>query len=153
HGYAVAGTASRGEDAVARIEAAPPPDLILMDMKDAQAVPGAGFLHATLETRDELLAKKPKKAELMVRIMRRTLEWMAKAPPDEIVWRAEVRGPVERRWLLHTLRKYPHRYSPDGRFSEKQLEETGLFFREANPDQSGFVLKDMIVDLWSGSRG
>ncbi|MDH4161453.1 MAG: GAF domain-containing protein [Nitrospirota bacterium] len=52
HGYAVAGTASRGEDAVARIEAAPPPDLILMDMKLAGELDGVETAGRIRERRD-----------------------------------------------------------------------------------------------------
>jgi len=122
----------------------------LADPKDRRDIPGSGFLHAALETRDELLAKHPAKAEKMVRILRRTLEWMAKASPEEIADKAGARDPEERRWLVSTLRKYPRMYSPDGRFSSRQLEETALFFRESSPEQADLRLADMIQDRWCG---
>jgi len=125
--------------------------LNLADPGDRRSIPGAGFLHAALVTRDEIIAKDPAKADKMVRVMKRTLAWMAAASPEEIADKAGVSDPEERRWLVSTLKKYPRMYSSDGRFSKKQLEETMRFFRESSPENVSLRLGEMIADQWSGS--
>lgn len=125
----------------------------LADKHDARSIPGGGFLHAALETRAELLKQDPLKAEIMVKILKRTLAWMAKARPEEIADKLEMTDPVEKRWIIHTLKQYPNIYSSDGRFSRSQLAETELFFRESSPDPvPPALLESMIHDQWSGRK-
>lgn len=125
----------------------------LAEPRTARHIPGAGFLHAALEAREDLVAKEPQKAEKMVRILRRTLEWMATHRPEEIVARLQVDDLVERKYLLATLKKYPHLYSPDGRFSSRQLAETETFFRASTPAAPpSFSLEEMTVDRWAGRK-
>lgn len=125
----------------------------LANRKDAQDIPGSGFLHAALETRAELLKQDPLKAEIMVRIIKRTLKWMANATPEEIVEKLDVADPIEKRWLIRTLRQYPGIYSSDGRFSHSQLLETERFFRETSIDPvPPAFLDSMIHDQWAGRK-
>lgn len=125
----------------------------LADPRTAAAIPGGGFLHAALEAREDLVAKEPQKVAKMVRILRRTLEWMASHSPEEIVARLEVRDPVERKYLLANLKKYPRLYSPDGRFSRRQLAETDIFFRASSPEGAKRLsLEGMVVDTWAGRK-
>ena len=125
----------------------------LADPKDARNIPGGGFLHAALETRAELIKQEPAKAEVMVKILKRTLAWMAKASPEEIVAKLDVTDPDEKRWLVHTLKQYRKIFSTDGRFSIKQLKETEWFFQETSPQQArASALKDMIIDRWAGIK-
>lgn len=125
----------------------------LGDPQTARKIPGAGFLHAALAAREDLVAQEPQKVEKMVRILRRTLEWMAAHPPEEIVARLEVKDPVERKYLLANLKKYPRLYSRDGRFSTRQLAETESFFRATSPTiAEAFSLEGMVVDRWAGRK-
>jgi NitT/TauT family transport system substrate-binding protein len=125
----------------------------LADRNDARSIPGGGFLHAALETREGLLKQDPIKAEIMVKILKRTLAWMAKATPEEIADKLEMTDPVEKYWIIHTLKQYPNIYSTDGRFSRSQLAETERFFRETSIETvpSAF-LETMIRDQWSGRK-
>jgi len=125
----------------------------LTDPADARRIPGAGFLHAALETRGETLKNEPQKVEKMVRILRRTLQWMASHSPEEIVGKLDIRDSDEKRSLLASLKKYPRLYSPDGRFSTAQLRETQHFFREtsgANPAAKALEIESIIADRWAG---
>lgn len=125
----------------------------LADPADTRRIPGAGFLHAALEARGESLRNDPQKAEKMVRILRRTLQWMAAHGPEEIVARLEIGDQEEKRSLLGALKKYKRLYSADGRFSTAQLRETQHFFRATsggNPAAQALEIENMIVDRWAG---
>lgn len=118
-------------------------------------IPGAGFLHAAVETRQEILEAEPAKVEKMVRILRRTLQWMATHTPEQIVAQFGLPEGEEKTYLLASLKRYPRMYSPDGRFSTRQLAETERFFREtsgAEAGAQGLVVESMIVDRWAGRK-
>lgn len=125
----------------------------LTDPADTRLIPGAGFLHATLEARGETVRNEPRKAEKMVRILRRTLQWMASHSPEDAVRKLDVGDPEEKRSLLATLKKYKRLYSPDGRFSSAQLRETQHFFRAtsgSNPAAQALEIESIIVARWAG---
>lgn len=125
----------------------------LTDPADTRRIPGAGFLHAALETRGELFRNEPQKAEKMVRILRRTLQWLASHRPEEIVAKLDIGDQEEKRSLLGALKKYKRLYSADGRFSTAQLRETQHFFRATsggNPAAQALEIENMIVDRWAG---
>lgn len=127
----------------------------LANPADSRRIPGAGFLHATLEARGETVRNAPQKVEKMVRILRRTLQWMASHRPEEIVDKLEIQDREEKASLLASLKKYPRLYSKDGRFSTAQLRETQNFFRESsddNPAAKSLEIESIIVDRWSGRK-
>jgi NitT/TauT family transport system substrate-binding protein len=123
------------------------------DPEAAKGIPGAGFLHAALETRADLVRTEPAKAEKMVKIIRRTLQWIAKATPEQMVDALASNDAEEKGWLLAALKKYPKMYSPDGGFSSSQLRETELFFRESSPAAARkFHISELVDDRWAGRR-
>lgn len=127
----------------------------LAEPETVKGVRGANFLHAAVETREELIRSEPQKVAKMVRMLRKTLEWMAKHTPEEIVDALGVTDGEERQSLLVTLKKYPHTFSKDGRFSTRQLQETELFFRttnEGNPTAQALHIESMVNDRWAGRR-
>lgn len=123
----------------------------LADPADAARVPGAGLLQGTLGTRSDLLREAPQKAERMVRIMLRTLQWMATQSPERIVAVLEIPDAQARDHLLKALKRYPRLYSPDGKFSEKQLRETALFYA-ANEQARPITVESLIDDRWVGRK-
>jgi NitT/TauT family transport system substrate-binding protein len=127
----------------------------LADPATTKRIPGANFLHAALETREDMIARHPDEVARMVRIVRRTLEWMAKHSPEQIVDALGVTDPEERQSLVYSLKTYPHLYSKDGRFSTRQLAETEKFFHttsgEAGP-AAALKLESMVVDTWAGRK-
>lgn len=121
----------------------------------AKAMPGAGFLRAAVIARSDRIERDPKKAETMVRIVKRVLDWLAKTPPETIVETAGLAGTVEGRYFLDVLRKYPRQYSKDGKFSTRQLRETETFFHESqghNPAARGLKIESMVIDRWAGRK-
>lgn len=125
----------------------------LADPSTQKSIPGANFLHAALETRSELVRNEPEKVEKMVRMLRTTLQWMAKQKPEAIVNKLDIKDPDERKALLEALRKYRHAYSRDGRLSTSQLKETERFFRatnEGNVPAQALVIEHMVDARWSG---
>lgn len=125
----------------------------LADPDTAARIPGTGLLHATLATRAELIAGDPQKAEKMVRVMRRTLQWIASHTPEALVEKLDIRDKAERAALLECLKKYPRLYSKDGRFSGTQLVETERFFRASaagDPAAQALKAESVITDRWAG---
>lgn len=122
---------------------------------EAAKVPGGAFLRGALVTTTELMQSNPQKIETMVRILRRTLAWMARATPEEIVGKADIRDPEERKHFIEVLKKYPRQYSTDARFSSRQLKETEIFFRASqwsNPAAQSFRVESMVNDRWAGRK-
>lgn len=127
----------------------------LGDPKAAAAIPGGSFLRGALFGRQDRIEQDPKKAETMVRIIRRTLEWIASHTPEEVVDMAGIEDPVERKYMLETLRKYPRQYSRDAKFSTRQLQDTEIFFRKSQADNSAaqaLKVESMIMDRWAGRK-
>ena len=125
----------------------------LADSEQAKKIPGAGFLHAALETRSEVIKTDPHKVEKMVLIIKRTLQWMSQATPEQIIDTLEVQDPEDKRWLLASLQKYPKMYSRDGRLSAAQLQETARFFQESSPEAAARLnLGELINDRWAGKK-
>jgi NitT/TauT family transport system substrate-binding protein len=127
----------------------------LADPALTETVPGAGFLHAALETRSDVIDREPWKVKAMVAMLQATLHWMAEHSPEEIVAALGVRDPQERAALLAALRSYPAAYSRDGRFSTGQLRHTELFFEASGGGGAGgrrLALESMIDDRWAGRR-
>ena len=125
----------------------------LSDPEQAKKIPGVGFLHAMLATRSEVISKEPVKVEKMVRIIKRTLQWISQNTPEQIVEKLEIKDAEEKRWILAALHKYPKMYSPDGRLSTAQLHEAERFFRESSPEAAASVTLDTLVnDRWAGKK-
>jgi NitT/TauT family transport system substrate-binding protein len=121
----------------------------------AAAIPGGGFLRGTLIGRRDRIDVDPRKAEIMVRILRRSLAWIASHSPDEVIALAGIEDPRERRFMLETLQRYPRQYSSDGRFSQRQLLETEIFFRNSQAGSEAaqaFRVESMILDRWVGRK-
>lgn len=119
---------------------------------DAARLPGAGLLQATLITRSDILREVPQKAEKIMAVMRRTLQWIASHTPEEVVAALNMQDDEARGWVLKLLRRYPRLYSPDGRFSDQQMRETFQFY-DASEGQSRPVSLDGLIDArWAGRK-
>lgn len=121
----------------------------------AKRIPGAGFLHATLGTRAELLQEQPESAAKMVRILQRSLAWIASHTPEQLVEQLGITNEAQRKSLLAALKSSPQLFSRDGRFSTAQLKETEIFFRLANegdPAAQALQLETMIDARWAGRK-
>lgn len=131
------------------------PLLHLGNPDTARLYPGTGFLRGALIGRSDIMLKEPARYEKMVRIMQKTLQWIASHTPEETVDKLEVPTVEERKRLVRLLRDYPRQYSHDGRFSTRQLADTEIFFVDAqrgNPAAEAFRIETMVVDRWSGRK-
>lgn len=124
----------------------------LGDPADAAKVPGAGLLQAAVETRGDVLRDHPRKAEKMVAMIRRTLAWIATHTPEEIVDALQVGDAATRASLLGALRQYPRLYSTDGRLSDRQMEETRLFYAATEGGARPVVLGDVLDTSFAGRK-
>jgi NitT/TauT family transport system substrate-binding protein len=116
-------------------------------------VKGANFLHAALETRRDVIEKEPRKVEKMVRLLKKSLAWIASHTPEQVVAALGVSDLEERAALLLSLKKYPRAFSRDGIFSSAQLKETEIFFHAGEPGATVRVAIDsMVNDRWAGHR-
>lgn len=125
----------------------------LADPETSDKIPGANFLHAALETRDETLSEDPRKVEKMVAILRRSLQWVANHTPEQIADALGITDKEERVAMIASLKKYPHLYSKDGRLLARQLRETEIFFHstsEGNAAAQGLKVETMVADKWAG---
>lgn len=129
--------------------------LHLGDPGVAESLPGGGFLRGSLIGRSDLIDRETRKYETMGRILRRTLQWIATHSPEEIVEMAGIADPEEKRHFLAVLKKYPRQYSPDGKLSTRQLQQTELFFRESqseNPAARALSIGSMVDDRFAGRK-
>lgn len=127
----------------------------LADPETTRKISGANFLHAALETRSDMIHDAPQKVEKMVRMMVKSLQWIASHKPEEVVDKLNVTDPDERASLLLALRKYPHAFSRDGKFSSKQLKQTEIFFNKTsggNAKAQSLQIESIINDKWSGRK-
>lgn len=117
---------------------------VLSDFSDPKVmakIPGAGHLRAALTTSAENLAQEPQRAEIMVRMLNQSLEWMAKAGAINTINRLGIQDKDEKLELIDVLTRHPGMYASDARFSRRQIEATSQFIRSAG------ILADENIDL------
>lgn len=107
---------------------------ILSDFSDPEVsarMPGVGHVRSVIATTEENLVKNPRHSELMVDMLRLSLEWMSRNSADEIVKRLDPKDMDEKIILTRTLSKYPDMYPENVKFSHQQLDASLLFMRGA----------------------
>lgn len=128
---------------------------VLMDLHDLETsrqALGGLFLNAQLATRADVLDQRPELASRMVRVLRRTLQWMATHSAEEIADRLQ---PADRATLVRLLTRYKAIYSPDGGFTQEQIRNTERFFRSTHADDpriERFSLEQVIDSRWAGLK-
>ncbi|MDP2832942.1 MAG: ABC transporter substrate-binding protein [Pseudomonadota bacterium] len=127
--------------------------LDLHDLGACRKAMGGLFLNAQLATRAEVIKNNPDKVERMVRVLRRTLQWIASHSAEEVVARLDLADPDARASLLRTLQRHKAIYSPDGAYTEEQIRTTERFFRENNAGDEkarAFSFDTLIDSRWAG---
>lgn len=126
--------------------------LDLHDPKRTRDLFGGLWLNAQLATRRDVLEMQPDKAARMVRILKRTLEWIAQHEPAEILAALEIGEDKEA--LLEALNRHRDIYSPDGSFSTEQIATTERFLRVslAMPPEADMSLQQLIDPQYAGIR-
>lgn len=131
----------------------------LAQPETVKGIGGAGFLHAALETRSDVIANEPAKVEKMVRMVKKSLAWITSHTPEQVADVLGVTEPDERGALVLSLRAYPRAFNSDGKFSTAQLGETDIFFHGSLADDTPGAtpgaklgVEQMIDDRWAGRR-
>lgn len=127
----------------------------LAQPETVKGIKGVNFLHAALETRPDVIANEPEKVEKMVRMVKKSLAWIASHTPEQVVDALEVKDSDERESLIRALEKYPRAFSRDGRFSTAQIKETDVFFQsslEKGAPGYGLRFESLLNDRWAGRR-
>jgi NitT/TauT family transport system substrate-binding protein len=125
----------------------------LSDAKLAALVPGVGHLRAAIATSNASLQQDPARAQRVVEMLRRTLDWMHKNKPEAIIARLEIADAQERRDRIAALTRSPAMFPPDVRFSQAQLEALRAFLRASgDAGAATFEIKKVVNDTWAGSR-
>lgn len=119
----------------------------------ASRIPGGNFLHAVLATRPEIVSQSPERVAKMVRILKRSLAWLAKSSAFQSVELLGISNAQRRSEFVRALTLYPSAFSRDGSFSKSQLLQTDVFYK-SNDTQSGLSrsVVDMIDARWVGLR-
>ncbi len=122
--------------------------------RDAVQITGSGFLRGSLIARRQQVDANPISVGRMVSVIKRALSWIQTHSPEEF---ADTLGMIdgERASFVAVAKKYPRQYSSDGRFSTRQLRETGVFFKASNannPDAQRLQLDGMVNNRWAGSK-
>jgi NitT/TauT family transport system substrate-binding protein len=120
--------------------------------EDRKVIPGAGFLHAALETRSEIIKTAPAKVDKMVRMVKRSLAWLATHTPEQIADALGITDPQERGPLVQVLKANSTVFSRDGQFSTAQLIETDLFFSAGAATGAPVKVESIVNDHWAGRK-
>lgn len=127
----------------------------LAQPETVKGIKGVNFLHAALETRPDVIANEPEKVEKMVRMVKKSLAWIASRTPEQVVDALEVKDEDEHTSLIRALKAYPKAFSHDGRFSTAQIKETDVFFQsslEKGAPGHGLRFESLLNDRWAGRR-
>lgn len=127
----------------------------LGDPETMRQFSGSGFLRGVLVGRSDRIELDSTKTETMLRIIKRTLNWIATHSAEEFADALGISNVDDRQKLIAVLKKFPRQYSKDGSFSNKQLHETEIFFIDSqagNPAAEHFRIDAMINDRWAGRR-
>ncbi|MEO5373212.1 MAG: ABC transporter substrate-binding protein [Alphaproteobacteria bacterium] len=131
------------------------PLLNLADPADAATISGSNFLHATLMTRPDVVESSPETVATMVRVLRRTLEWMASHSPEEMLAALDIKDAEERKHLLTAMKEYSRLYSRDGVLKPEQLKDTAFLFANANGvdiEKARRLLDSIVVSKWTAGK-
>lgn len=109
----------------------------------------ANHLRAVLAAPRALLDNHPRRAELMVDMLQRSLKWIRANKPADIVAKLDIQDPELARDLADPMKRMPDLYSPDGRFKEAEIEATRAFLQATGtPLPGGMDIRSLIADLW-----
>ncbi|MDP3701758.1 MAG: ABC transporter substrate-binding protein [Hylemonella sp.] len=123
------------------------------DLQQTRKQLGGLFLNGCLTTREDVIAEQAEVVDMVARTLVRTLVWMAQRPAAEVVRALAIPDAVERDTLAAVLTRHKGIFSPDGRFSEEQLNTAERFLHavEKTPAAQAFKIRAVINDRWVGS--
>jgi NitT/TauT family transport system substrate-binding protein len=121
----------------------------LADPKAPGRASWASHLRAVLAAPRELLGNHPKRAELMVGMLQRSLKWIRANKPVDIVARLGIEDAELANDLTDPLKNMPNLFSLDGRFKDAELEATRAFLvASGTPLPGGMDIRGLITEQW-----
>lgn len=128
------------------------------DLNDPQLrakVTGIDALRSVIATGRQLLSRPEGqlKAELMVRMLRRTLVWLQTTAPEAVAGYAQPQDGAQREEIATILRKTPRIYSTDARFIATQVGMADVFLKAALGNAAPpMPASSLVDDRWAGRR-
>lgn len=121
----------------------------LADPKAPGRASWANHLRAVLAAPRELLDNHPRRAELMVGMLQRSLKWLRANKPVDIVARLGIQDAELAHDLTDPLKNMPNLYSLDGRFKDAELEASRAFLvASGTPLPAGMDIRGLIAEKW-----
>lgn len=129
----------------------------LLDLGDSRVqsrIAGIDALRSAIATSRKLLnqSQGQHKADLMVRMLRRSLVWLQASKPETVAAQAIVRSAEEREDIADLLRKTPGIYSTDARFIAGQIHATDPFLHSIRGDMKLVPAASLVDDRWAGQK-
>jgi NitT/TauT family transport system substrate-binding protein len=128
--------------------------LDLSDMRTHVNLAGINALRSVVATA-RLFLNQPdgqRKADLMVRMLRRTLVWLRAATPQAVAQQASMRSKQEQQDITELLTRTPSIYSADARFHLRQVQDTDAFLRAAQSGTTFAPASSCIDTRWAGQQ-
>jgi len=122
----------------------------LADPGNPAHIVGRQHLRAVIASTPDIVSSNPQRAEQMVRMLQRSMQWIRKTPPTEVVAKLGIQDAEQARGIANAIKRLPNLYSPDGRFGDKVIESTRQFLEaSAAPIPPGFDIRSLIDDRWA----
>lgn len=121
----------------------------LSDPRNPARIVGRLHLRAVIASTPDIVSSNPQRAEQMVRMLQRSMQWIRKTPPDEVVAKLGIQDAEQARDIADAIKRLPNLYSPDGHFEDKEIQSTRQFLEaSAAPIPPGFDIRALIDDRW-----
>ncbi|MBU1190379.1 MAG: ABC transporter substrate-binding protein [Gammaproteobacteria bacterium] len=121
----------------------------LNDPRNPVGVVGKDHLRAVIVTTPDRIAANPERVISMAKMLRQSLRWANAATPRQIVDQLQISDANQRHDLIDALQRLPAQYSPDGGFSEAEIEATREFMRAVGLSMPGDAdIRTLIDDRW-----
>lgn len=109
----------------------------------------ATHLRAVLAAPREIIDIHPRRVELMVGMLQRSLKWIRSHKATEIVAKLGIQDAELSLDLAVPIKNMPDLYSLDGRFKPAEVEATHAFLdASGTPLPAGMAMRSLIADQW-----
>lgn len=126
----------------------------LSDPRNPARIVGRQHLRAVIASTPGIVASHPARAERMVRMLQRAMQWIRRTPPAEVVGQLAIENTELAADITDTLHRLPGLFSPDGRFEAREIASTREFLKATDtPLPAGFDIRALIDDRFTrGAR-
>ncbi len=109
----------------------------------------AKHLRAVLAAPREIIDNHPRRVELMVGMLQRSLKWIRSHKAAEIVEKLSIQDAELSLDLANPIKDVTDLYSPDGRFKPAELDSTRAFLDASGATlPAGITMRSLIADQW-----